>query len=145
MTDTNGGGRVDALIARIDRKGPDDCWHWKGCIDRSHGYGLFYFEGSRESAHRASYKAFNGPIQNGLTIDHLCRVRDCVNPKHLEAVTIKENILRGVGLTAKNRVKTHCLRGHAFSQDNLLACKYGWRKCKACHLRWKKEKRARAM
>ena len=60
-----------------------------------------------------------GEVPKGLQLDHLCRVRDCVNPYHLEAVTQQENILRGESASAKHARKTHCINGHPLSGDNL--------------------------
>jgi hypothetical protein len=82
-------------------------------------------------AHRASYEAFIGPIPDGMTIDHLCRNRKCVNPSHLEAVPMRVNVLRGVGVTAKNAVKTHCVNGHEFNDQNTYSDSKG-RSCRAC-------------
>ncbi len=82
-----------------------DCWLWTGTILKSsvqsrNGYGLFHprqREGSPNLvyAHRYAYEAIKGPIPAGLQIDHLCRVHNCVNPDHLEAVTQLENMRRG--------------------------------------------------
>lgn len=77
----------------INRDGPNGCWLWTGTIERT-GYGRFWLGGRQEIAHRASYALLIGPIPEGLTIDHLCRVRACVNPDHLEPVTLAENIRR---------------------------------------------------
>jgi hypothetical protein len=68
-----------------------------------------------------------------LTLDHLCRNKACVNPAHLEPVTNRENVLRGVGLSAENARKTHCKRGHPLSGDNVVVSKGGRkRRCVAC-------------
>jgi len=84
-------------------------------------------------AHRYSYEAFVGPIPEGLTLDHLCRVRNCVNPEHLEPVSLKENLLRGDSSPAHNARKTHCMRGHALSGDNLyINPGTGYRACRTC-------------
>ena len=104
----------------------DDCWEWTGA--RSGGYGRFSFGGRIAYAHRIAYEIWVGPIPEGLQIDHLCRNRACVRPDHLEPVTHKENILRGVGLTAKHAVKTHCPHGHLYDgRDNR-----GKRICRRC-------------
>lgn len=108
----------------------DKCWLWKGGLIS--GYGTFKWNGERLRSHRLSYELFSGPIPEGLVIDHLCRKRNCVNPDHLEPVTLEENILRGNGLPARNKRKTHCLRGHPFSPDNVRIAPNGSRICRIC-------------
>jgi len=93
------------------------CWNWIASRDSS-GYGHFWDDNILIGAHRWSYKHFVGPIPDGLTIDHLCRNPACVNPKHLEPVTNVENIMRGNGVAAQNARKTHCKRGHEFTETN---------------------------
>lgn len=105
------------------------CWHWSGRVG-PRGYGIFGNKNS--SAHRLAYEMRCGPVPDGLVIDHLCRNPLCVNPEHLQAVTQKENTLRGVGPTAINAHKTHCVRGHALIGHNLVIRPGGWRKCRAC-------------
>jgi hypothetical protein len=78
------------------------------------------------------YRHYIGEIPRGMTLDHICRNRDCCNPAHLEPVTVKENILRGDSLSARNARKTHCHRGHPLAGDNLSLPPSGGRKCKAC-------------
>lgn len=76
-------------------KNPDGCWEWLGVLDR-HNYGQFSRDGLRRQAHIIAYELIIGEVPKGLELDHLCRNPKCVNPKHLEAVTHRENILRGV-------------------------------------------------
>lgn len=79
--------------SKVGRGAPDECWLWQaGCF--VNGYGQFDREGSNQLAHRVAYDFTHGSIPTGLTVDHLCRVRLCVNPAHLEAVTIQENLRR---------------------------------------------------
>jgi hypothetical protein len=131
---------IDRILERIiiDANG---CWLWTSGIDTG-GYGRMSVgsrkDGSRTrvSAHRTSYEAFVGPILEGLTIDHLCRVRRCVNPDHLEPVTMRENLLRGNGWSGRHARKTHCINGHEFTPENINRVKRGGRECKACKRVW---------
>ena len=109
------------------------CWLWTAGVDE-HGYGRFKDDHREASlgAHRWAYTTFIGDIPEGLTIDHLCRIRNCVNPFHLEAVTNRENVLRGVGPSAENGRKTHCPVGHAYDEENTLINHRGSRECLAC-------------
>lgn len=118
------------------------CWLWAGAWDNK-GYGIFSSQGKSLRAHRVSYEQHKGPIPEGLQIDHLCRVHCCVNPDHLEAVTPKENTLRGFGHTAVNAKKTHCPKGHPYAGENLAL--YGHaRCCKIClHAREKRFRQKR--
>jgi len=109
----------------------EDCWIWIGALD-GHGYGDFRTCGKWIGAHRFSYELYVGPIPKGLVIDHLCRNPRCVNPEHLEPVTMAENTARGIGQSARNSAKTHCIHGHEFSPENTGRDGRGRRICKAC-------------
>ncbi len=106
---------LDRFVQKIDFTDHKPCWQWTGASiqgRRSGRYGVLRFRKSLPLAHRVSYLALVGSIPEGLTIDHLCRNSLCVNPDHLEPVTMRENILRGDSACAKNARKTHCPRGH---------------------------------
>jgi HNH endonuclease len=118
-----------------------DCWPWSGKIAQ-HGYGVIYCDKTMTYAHRLFYESFVGPIPADHEIDHLCRNRSCVRPDHMEAVTSRENTVRGVSPWAVNARKTHCYRGHELSPENTHLYR-GWRICRACNRRKNHEKEAR--
>ena len=111
------------------------CWEWQGCIS-SKGYGTFGFFGKWCKAHRASYMLFVGKIPEGLTIDHKCKNKKCVNPEHLRPMTMRDNILLGENCAAVNAKKTHCKRGHEFLKENIYPLKMkngrNSRSCRIC-------------
>lgn len=95
--------------SKVDRT--DGCWLWHGW-KTADGYGRFDIGDRKVLAHRFAYESNVGPIPDGLVLDHLCRVRDCVNPAHLEAVTVAENNRRGFGPVQAFALRTHCAEGH---------------------------------
>ena len=117
--------------AKVDRRDEDECWPWTGYVTA--GYGRFYPTRRKGvKAHRYAYELLIGPIPAGLHLDHLCRNKLCMNPQHLEPVTLVENVMRGEGVTVQNAQKTHCLRGHEFTPENTRITPQGWRQCKVC-------------
>lgn len=108
------------------------CWEWKAKKDKD-GYAVFHYAETNKhvKGHRWSYERFVGPIPLGLTIDHLCNNPSCVNPAHLEPATATDNAMRGNGIMARNARKTHCLRGHPLTGDNLAPSAPG-RVCREC-------------
>jgi hypothetical protein len=117
------------LITKDETTG---CWLWTRPL-KPNGYGSAYLptNGWRLTktvyAHRLAYELFVGAIPDGKQLDHLCRVRHCVNPAHLEPVMAKQNQQRG-----KRAQQTHCLRGHLLSGSNLRMKSNGTRACRAC-------------
>lgn len=132
--------RIRAKVV-VDAAG---CWIWQGYLIPN-GYARISVGGLRMYAHRASYEAFVGPIPNGLEIDHLCRVRHCANPEHLEPVTREMNVRRGISAEVnrqRHAARTHCKRGHPFDEDNTKRKPRG-RSCRACSRDWMRAARAR--
>ncbi len=120
--------RIESKIERITESG---CWIWQASCDR-HGYGRMTVNKRPYLAHRVAYELAIGQIPHGMDIDHLCRVRCCVNPAHLEPVTRLENTRRG-----QNGNKTHCLHGHEYTEDNTyirqpLMTTRSWRPVRVC-------------
>jgi hypothetical protein len=132
---------------KIDKNGPvpsyrpelGPCWIWTGTLFPVTGYGGLKINGRMVGAHCLSYKIHKGRIPKGKEIDHLCRVRKCVNPDHLEAVTHKVNTLRGFGPAAVNARKTHCPQGHPLAGYNALILKVRGkvvgRSCRTCRVK----------
>ena len=118
----------ERVLARVNRS--DACWSWTG-HHNADGYTVVGIAGKLLKAHRVIYELLVGPIPDGMTIDHLCRNRGCVNPAHLEPVTRRENIVRGDTLPGRNLRKTHCPQGHPYDEENTEWYR-GYRYCRAC-------------
>ena len=120
---------IQRVLDRVMPVTESGCWIWTGYCAQ-HGYAQIGKGIKKFYIHRIVYEHFKGPIPPGLVIDHLCRVKCCLNPYHLEAVTSVVNILRG----SPNANKTHCKRGHPLSGDNLLtvSTRKNYRWCRTC-------------
>lgn len=117
--------------SKVSPEPTSGCWLWTGSLT-SEGYGDFGYKANRRLAHIYSYELAKGPVPDGLELDHKCRVRSCCNPNHLEPVTHQINTLRGIGPTAKNAMKTHCPKGHAYDEENTRISASGKRDCRMC-------------
>lgn len=108
------------------------CWMW--FPEKPHQYAFMYVNKVQYLVHRLMYSLFVAPANPAMHTDHLCRIPCCVNPSHLEMVTPRINTLRGTSPSAKNAQKTHCIRGHEFTPDNVW--KVGkdkrFRVCRTC-------------
>ena len=124
--------KVSERIDRLSRLDANGCKVWQGHRDR-HGYGRITVNGRPRLAHRVAYEVHLGPIPDGLTLDHTCRCRTCVNVQHLEPVTARENTLRGTSPSAINARKTVCKSGHPFSEANTYRFGARHRHCRKCN------------
>lgn len=139
-----------------------DCWIWNGATDR--GYGRVFIDGTAKRVHKVVWEALNGPVPAGLQLDHLCRVRACVNPDHLEVVTNKVNVRRAQPYLSRGSVteqaipkelrkgtrpsrerdyrplpRTHCVNGHEYAADRPVGTPH---RCLECRNRRASHQRA---
>lgn len=134
----------DSALARfwaaLDATG--ECWLWTRAV-ATNGYARFSVGQTRTAAHRVAYEHYVGRVPDGMQLDHLCRMRRCVNPLHLEPVSSRENLLRAERtLAAINRAKTECRNGHELVGDNIKH-KAGARACRTCDIRSQESYRRR--
>jgi len=134
----------DALIRFWEKVelSDDGCWLWTGTVN-GWGYGHFY-AGNRNRPVRAHvwfWELLNGPLRPQLELDHLCKVRNCVNPAHLEPVPHRINVLRGTSPSAIEARQTHCKNGHEFTIEN-TQYDQGKRRCRTCRNAYARQRRA---
>lgn len=140
-------GYAERFFAKVNKRGPlcaelgTRCWLWTAA-DNGKGYPVFQDRnGKRDYAHRISWTEKNGPIPEGLTIDHLCRNRRCVRPSHLEPCSLAENIRRAAAFRPSTK-QSHCHKGHPLSGENVrVDPRSGNRTCKTCAREWAAAKR----
>lgn len=136
-------GEQERFWGHVDKSGK--CWRWASTVNHQ-GYGMFPVYGRYVMAHRYAYESTNGPIPDGLTIDHLCMNKGCVNPSHLEAVTMIENVHRANLAYGRGIAVTHCPKGHEYTPENTYVEPKGSRSCRECRRevtrQWRARKRA---
>lgn len=142
-------GKLQSVSERLERysfpEPNSGCVLWMGFIHRRSGYGMMgaKIDGKKFNyAHKVAYELVKGSVPKGLELDHLCRIRCCVNPDHLEPVTRRENIMRGLAPIVNgsdHRAKTHCKHGHPYDEANTYWDARGHRSCRACHRQWTME------
>jgi hypothetical protein len=130
---------AEKFWSKVDRSGGEGaCWPWLGSFFEN-GYGQVSWNYKKLRAHRVAYTLTNGPISDGLLLDHIeCKNRACCNPDHVRPVTPQINSIENSdGQSALNAAKTHCPQGHAYAGDNLIFGKgrrgRPERRCRTCH------------
>lgn len=124
---------IERLMERVEMIPIGGCWIWTGPLNKD-GYGPFFIEGRNAEAHRVAFLLLRGEIGEGLVLDHLCRNPCCVNPHHLEPVTLAENFRRGtrpIRRPQRQPLREKCANGHEMSEDNIYRYKH-LAYCKAC-------------
>ena len=121
----------DRLEKFIEREPNSGCWLWTGTCTPN-GYGGTTAYGRKRRAHRLIWFESGNSTPDGMQLDHLCRVRCCVNPAHLELVTPRTNTLRGIGIAALRAKITHCRKGHPYAGENLVIRPNRSRRCRIC-------------
>lgn len=141
--------REERFWSKVDKTAGEGCWLWTAA-KTPNGYGKVQWKGVTRGAHRVAYLLLVGTIPDGLHLDHVCRVRHCVNPAHLEPVTCRENMMRSPAAPSTlNANKTHCPKGHPYDEANTLYQSRGKRACRSCLReqcrRWRERLRAEAV
>lgn len=127
----------------IDLDAP--CLIWTGSHN-DQGYGYLMIDGTRKYAHRVSYQLHVGQILRDHQIDHLCRRPACYQPAHLEAVTNRENTMRGNHPLVLRSLATHCKRNHDQREpENVYTRPDGRRRCRRCMIVTQNERRGVAL
>jgi hypothetical protein len=129
----------DRFVSKYQVNPETGCWEWKAALKDS-GYAAFWDGRHMAPGHLFAYEAVIGKVPKGLHLDHLCRTRICVNPFHVEPVTMEENIRRSPlnqAMWEAKRTRTHCKHGHPFTEENIYWRTDGWkgnpsRRCRTC-------------
>jgi hypothetical protein len=132
--------RLEELMRRVEKR-EDGCWQWLGQCSEN-GYGISKHEGHQIATHRLIYFLMIEPLPPEMVLHHTCENTGCVNPAHLEPLSVREHLRRGRTFQAANAAKTHCPRGHEYTPENtrLTAGKHGGRECLTC----RRERKARS-
>jgi len=135
-------GQNYTLRERFDAKWTPEpntgCWLWSAAL-QGDGYGVFHDALRVKKAHRAGWELYKGPIPDGMVLDHVCRVRSCVNPDHLRVVTLEQNLTENsISPTAVNAMKTKCPECECPFTTSTAPSSAGRRRCLPCRNRKRK-------
>ena len=123
---------MERLLEKVEIVPWSGCWIWTGATN-DRGYGVINENGRQTYTHIVSYRSVHGEIPVGLVVDHLCRVRCCCNPSHLEMVSQSENLARGVHPNFITKTTAVCKRGHPMKGKNRMVNTDGGVRCRACY------------
>jgi hypothetical protein len=140
--------RLAARLLARSEPGPEGCWLWQGALDEA-GYGRHKPRSADPHVstlvHRAMWSALVADPAADLHLDHLCRRRSCCNPDHLDHVTPRVNLTRGLGRIAARARQRRCVNGHEFTTENTLINKNGTRACRLCNAARQRATRQRGL
>lgn len=133
----------ERFFSKVAPASADECWLWTARLDE-YGYGVFTVNSRPRRAHRIAWTILRGYLPDELTIDHLCRVRNCVNPYHMDPVTSRVNTMRAKGTIGR----TTCINGHPYTEGSVYVNR-GIKYCRKCgsehNKRYLARKRARVL
>lgn len=144
---------VDRFWAKVQIGTAAECWQWTAAVNTKTGYGQFRIGGTVRGAHTIAAVYRHGPVPVGHVVDHQCHTdecpggdqcphRSCVNPWHLEVVTIAENTRRGMAPSAVAAREDRCAAGHEFTPENTITKTDGYRRCRTCFNAWQRARYA---
>lgn len=123
---------------KVDTTAGEGCWQWLAYKSPS-GYGTIRINKKNTMAHRQAYELLVNKIPSDMTVDHLCKNPSCVNPSHMEIVTLSENVIRAkpwekacVASGVVQSSKMSCPKGHSYDNINTYVTPKGRRDCKEC-------------
>lgn len=130
--------KIHRIVSKLDGYPTSECWLWTGY--KQAGYGRAYWQGANTRVHKIVYTELVAEIPSGYELHHKCSNKHCANPSHLEVLTKADHSRLSPALlimATRNRARTHCSKGHAWTKENTLWYTYKnktGRRCRKCHV-----------